>query len=461
VIVGKRFQLSNHVAVFVAVTLLASCFAANAEEMKAGVAKADITPPLGTQMWGYFDRLKGAEGILDPLYARVLVLEAGEKQLAYVDLDLGRTFGPASLEKLRQAVKQGSGIDDLIVQATHTHAGPVVMDQYPSGTPAWETAALGKIEQAVHEAQAAAVPVRLGVGYGEATIGYNRRRVNSDGSVTMIWQNPERIPTWPVDSTLTLLRVDRMDGTPLAILVNDGTHPVTFGGDNLRFSADFPGVMCKVVEQAFDGKPLAFFVQGAPGDINVYDATTPMTQDAVGRRDWAGETIGKAAAEAAKQIQTQSDSNPSIDFSEDTLPFDLRWNPEKFRKAILDEIGPKGFEVYAPPIQETMHMPVTTALIDRNIALMGMPGEPFVQFQMDWRAECPVDHCFFLGYANGYNGYFPTIQAASEGGYGATSATTWVQVGAGERMVNHALREIYRMLGRLQDAPNANWKNLR
>ncbi len=66
--------------------------------MKAGVAKVDITPPLGTKMWGYFDRLKGAEGTIDPLYARVLVLEAGGKRLAYVDLDLGRTFGPASLD---------------------------------------------------------------------------------------------------------------------------------------------------------------------------------------------------------------------------------------------------------------------------------------------------------------------------------------------------------------------------
>jgi neutral ceramidase len=107
-----------------------------------------------------------------------------------------------------------------------------------------------------------------------------------------------------------------------------------------------------------------------------------------------------------------------------------------------------------------MQMPVTTALIDRKIALMGMPGEPFVQFQMDWRDRCPVSACFFLGYTNGYYGYFPTIQAATVGGYGAQSATTWAQVGTGERMVNQALVQIYQMLGRLQDAPNTNWKSL-
>ena len=440
--------------------LVASCMAANAADMKAGVERVDITPPLGVHMWGYFDRLKGAEGILDPLYARVLVLEAGDQRLAYVDLDLGRTFGPTSLNQLREAVKKDTGIDDVIVQATHTHAGPVILDDYPSGPPAWEAADLTKIEQAIHDAAQHAVPVKLGVGYGETYIGYNRRLINSDGTVTMLWSNSTQMPTWPVDPTIAVLRIDQMDGQPLAILVNYSTHPVTFGPDNLRFSADYPGVMCKVVEQAFGGKPLAFFVQGAPGDINVFDATTPINQGAVARRDWAGKTLGDAAVNTAKGIQTSADPNSSIDFTEDVLPFKLRWDPEKFHQELLREINPSAFQTFAPSIQETMQLPVTTALIDRNIAILGMPGEPFVEFQMNMRARCPVQHCFFLGYTNGYYGYFPTIKAAVEGGYGAQSATTWVQVGAGEQMENQGLIDIFRMLGRLPDAPNTNWKSL-
>ena len=149
------------------------------DAMKAGVAKVDITPPLGTQMWGYFDRTKGAEGTLDPLYARVLVLETGNARLAYVDLDLGRTFGPASLDRLRASAKQTSGIDDLIVQATHTHAGPVILDEYSDGPPAWETTDLARIASAIQDAVQHAVPVRLGVGYGAAYIGYNRRLINA------------------------------------------------------------------------------------------------------------------------------------------------------------------------------------------------------------------------------------------------------------------------------------------
>src|SRR5437899_10137775 len=117
--------------------------------LKAGVSKVDITPPAGLPMWGYGSRKSPSTGTLDPLFARVLVLEAGETRLALVALDLGRCFGPASLARLREAARKSSGISYLLVVASHTHAGPVIQDEYPSGqVPAWETADLDKIEAA-------------------------------------------------------------------------------------------------------------------------------------------------------------------------------------------------------------------------------------------------------------------------------------------------------------------------
>ena len=84
---------------------------------------------------------------------------------------------------------------------------------------------------------------------------------------------------------------------------------------------------------------------------------------------------------------------------------------------------------------------------------MGVPGEPFVDFQIDWRNRCPVKDAFFLGYANGYFGYFPTIRAATLGGYGAANSSTWTEPGAGERMVEHAVVKAYELLGKLSDVP--------
>jgi neutral ceramidase len=452
-----RFRMGFAASLVILIMLMAPIRGAGAV-MKAGVARADITPPPGVQMWGYFDRLSPAQGTIDPLYARVLVLEEGDKRMALVDLDLGRTFGPKSLQQLQEAVRQSSGINWLLVDAIHTHAGPVIMDQYFAGAPSWEKTALSRIEQAIQQASQAAVPVRLGTGYGVAYIGYNRRRVNPDGTVTMLWNNTARVPTAPVDPVVTVLRVDRLDETPLAILVNYACHPVTFGPDDLEYSADFPGVMCKLVGQSLPGHPLCFFLQGAPGDINVYDAGTPVKDGAVARRDWAGDRLGHEVVRVAKRIRTAEDPDPSLQFAEDDLPFRLRWDADKFRLETLQEIGQKSFQIYSPPIRARMELPVTTALINKRIAIMGMPGEPFVQFQMSWRASCPTEDCLFLGYTNGYFGYFPTIEAATEGGYGAANATTWVQVGAGERMLDHALIKVYQMLGRLQDAPRTGWK---
>lgn len=427
---------------------------ASGATLRAGVAKVDITPPTGLAMWGYGNRKLPSTGTLDPLYARVLVLEAGDTRLALVALDMGRPFGPASLAHLRETAMKASAIAYVLVAASHTHSGPVIQDEYPSGgTPAWETAALEKIAKAIDDARTHAVDARLGTGYGVAYIGHNRLRVNPDGTVTWFERNKTMVPTAPVDPTVSVLRVDTADGKPLAIVVNYSCHPVVFGPDNLQYSADFPGVMTKTVEQAFGGEPLCIFLQGAPGDINPYYAVTPLEQDAVKMRDGAGERLGQEAARVAKAIHTEAVPEASLDFAEDLVTFRLRWDADKFREAVTRVFGPKAFETYAARVKPEMQLPVTTVLINKRIALMGMPGEPFVEFQISWRDRCPLRDAFFLGYANGYFGYFPTIRAATLGGYGAGSATTWVEVGAGERMVDHALVRTYQMLGRLSDLP--------
>jgi hypothetical protein len=217
-------------------------------------------------------------------------------------------------------------------------------------------------------------------------------------------------------------------------------------------------VMNRVVERELGGHAQSFFLQGAPGDINPYYAVTPIEQDAAGRRDWTGERLGQEAARVAKEIHTRapdaSGGSPSIDFAESTITVRLRWDIGKFRAALLKFLGPDGMEIYGARIVPEIQLQVTTVLIGRDIALMTMPGEPFVDFQMNWRARCPAPHALLLGYTNGYYGYFPTILAASRGGYGAASAATWVEPGAGERMVDTAVVKVHEMLGHLSDLPD-------
>jgi len=418
------------------------------------VARVEITPQIGLPMYGYRSRTSPSQGVLDPIYARVLALEAGETRLALVTLDLGRVFRKSWIDQLREAVRKSSRVSYVMMVASHTHSGPALQDECPpKPMPDWEATALEKIAKAIDEAYQRLVPVQLGTGYGTAYIGHNRLRVNAEGMATWFERNPTKIPTFPVDPTVAALRVDRADGKPLAILVNYACHPVVFRWDNLQYSADYPGVMTKVVEQAFDGEPLCFFLPGAAGDINPYFAVTPLAQDAVKLRDWTGEQLGQEAIRVAKKIQTRAAPAASLDFAEDLLPARLRWNAEKIRQEMIKSRGQQAADEYAACLKTEFQLPVATVLINKQIAFMSMPGEPFVEFQMNWRQRCPVPDAFFLGYANGSFGYLPTIQAATRGGYGAGTNSTRVEVGAGERMVNHAVVKVYEMLGRLRDLP--------
>ena len=147
--------------------------------LEAGVAKVDITPPAGLPMYGYFSRTQLSTGTLDPLYARVLVLKAGDKSLALVTLDLGRTFGPSSLARLREQVAARSGISWLLITAPHTHAGPNIQDEYAQ-TPSWEAATLEKVAQAIDRAAQQAMEARVGTGRGKIDIGYTWRRMHGE-----------------------------------------------------------------------------------------------------------------------------------------------------------------------------------------------------------------------------------------------------------------------------------------
>ena len=99
---------------------------------------------------------------------------------------------------------------------------------------------------------------------------------------------------------------------------------------------------------------------------------------------------------------------------------------------------------------------LTTTVVNDEYLFAGFPGEFFVDFQRDLRRRSPVKKTFFLGYCNGYHGYFPTIDAAVEGGYGAGDFTSVVEVGAGERLVDKSLIHAYKLLGKLEPVPGSD-----
>ncbi|HEV8000586.1 MAG TPA: neutral/alkaline non-lysosomal ceramidase N-terminal domain-containing protein [Planctomycetaceae bacterium] len=425
-----------------------------AAEFRAASGKADITPTQSVELWGYSDRKGPSTGTHDPLFAKVLLLDVAPHRLALVTLDLGRTFGVESMEVVRRRVRASAGVEQVFFFASHTHSGPFINDTYPGGKrPAWEERALDRIATAIEQAAGRLQPAALGVGEGEVLIGHNRRYVRPDGTVKMLWRNATKTPTHPLDPRVGILRVDARDGKVLAVLVNYACHPVVFGSDNLKYSADYPSAMAAVVEQAFGEGTVCLFLQGAAGDINPYVDKTPLNEDAERLMQETGRELGREALRVARSIVPKPPEKPELQFALDTRHFKPRYDPETLLASLKGQLKPEVIERYRGYLTAPLDCPVTTLVMNKQIALFGMPGEPFVEFGIAYRDRSPAAHSFFGGYANGYFGYFPTIRAAVQGGYGAEGLVARTEVGAGESMLDAGLIRLYTLLGQLKPLP--------
>ena len=421
--------------------LFAWAAASACAEFRAGVAKADLDPPMGAAMAGY--SVRHAKGTLDPVEARVLAISDGSRRIAFVTLDLCYTFDPPAMDEIRARVR--ATVDEVIFHASHTHSAPA-----PSA-PEVAQRAIPRIAAAIESAAKAMVPVRIGNAWGQAYLGFNRRYLATDGSVEMFWRNETKISTtFPVDPSVGVIRFDRADGSPLAVLVHYSCHPVVLGPENLDYSPDYPGEMRRYVERQLGG--MAFFLQGAPGDINPYYDKTTLAEDAVALMKETGRKLGAEAVRVAKAIHTTIPANPRIQTKTVVLEARNRWNLEKLRPVLESRYHMEAVRA-GRLLADHMQLPVTTLLLNQDIAFVGMPGEPFVEFEMQLRAKSPVANSFLIGYTNGYFAYFPTMAAAVRGGYGADSTVVPSEVGTGERMLNTGLISIYELLGKLSVQP--------
>jgi neutral ceramidase len=406
--------------------------AAQAEDLplRAGVARVDITPATLMPMYGYNNRKCGpANGTHDPLYAKALVLATGDSSLAIVTLDLGSVVA----ETLRRDVADKLHIPVLLLAASHTHSGPQYLSGAGSDAPSYLAEMEKKVFGAVRDAAANTFPARLGVGRGSLQLGYNRLLRRDDGRSRALFDNLERIPYGPLDPEFTLLRVEDAGGNPRALLVHYACHAVVLGSTSCKYSADWPGAMNARVEAEMPGMQ-CMFVQGGAGDIN------PLFQGRTGKEDEdfatmrkLGELMAAQVLRASREIQPTSANRYPIQSSSELLRFPHRWEQGK-----------------------TLELGITTVLINREIAIAAVPGEPMHKLQKLWKQEADVPYPLFYGYTysagGGWPGYIPDLRSAAYGGYGA-DVTTSIEVGAGEAIMERHLINLYKLLGMWRDKP--------
>ena len=277
------------IAVFFCVAMHLGSPTASAGELRAGVAKVDIT-----------DDTKGAAN--DRLFARVLVLRDASKTLAFVTVDavaigeigpIGNDYLPTVRSQLEKTLEIRP--EHVIVNASHCH-GSVVRD------------GAARTVLAVRDAVKKLEPVRVGAGTGhEDRVQENRRLVLKSGRIVDVRHayslppNDEVTKSGPVDPEIGVLRIDRLDGRPLGVLYNFAVHPIqgAAGGGN---TADLSGHASRVIEENLGEGSVALFVQGAGGDINpVGYKDVHQVRDA----EPLGMRLGLSTLRAAREIESR------------------------------------------------------------------------------------------------------------------------------------------------------------
>lgn len=422
-----------HILTAVATLAFAASPAPGTGPLQAGAAVVDITPPTGYAMWGYGDRHDMAcVGVLDPLKARALVLDIGGQRLALVSLDLGRAPPRATSAAIRERVKRDSNVSQIFLVGSHTHHGPVIeVDDWPKGKTSYVRELEDKLVGVVAEATRALRPARLGAAEKDVPFNHNRH---------------SKLPEKTVDREMRVLRVEGTDGKPIALAVNFAAHATMTDPRILKFSADWPGAMAALVEKE-TGAP-CLFLQGAAGDLSAHrpaDVKTPGE---------FGEAVARAALELARSVSLNPADKPTTyKAAEDDFKFpariDLR-NPFVF-EAMSWALFPALVASYEREYREGVRPHLSTALVNGEIGIVGVSGEFFCGHSLELKRRARLKHLFFLGYCNDYQQYFPTIEAASEGGYGTEPPVSPAELGAGERIMDRALMRLYQMRGKLQE----------
>jgi hypothetical protein len=416
-----------------ALSLACTCPHLVAQELQAGAAKVDITPPVGYPMWGYGARHdKASEGVLDPLRARALVLALGQERMALVSLDLGRAPTRDSTAAIRARVKAAAGIEHLFLVGSHTHHGPVIeLDNWPTPKTSYVRSLEEMLTSVIIEAAKSLRPARLGIASKEVSFNRNRH---------------SKLPDKPVDRELLVLRVEGADGKPVAHAVNFAAHPTMQDSKLLKFSADYPGAMADLVEKE-TGAP-CLFLQGAAGDLSA----NPGEEHGPKR---FGQMLGRQVLALAGTLSCVALEKSTLQVHEEDFAFKSRLDLSKpvVKATYVAAFFPGLVNFYEREYRQGVRPHLTVALLDGRVGFVGVSGEFFCGHSLGLKRRARLEHLLFLGYCNDYQQYFPTIEAAAEGGYGADPPVSPVEVGAGELMMNHALVRLYKMRGKLPSVP--------
>ncbi len=445
-------------------TLLPHTHAATDGALSAGVAAVDITPPLGAPMAGYY-HARGADGVLDPLFSKVIVFDAQGQRAALITLDLISVTRQIT-DQARALISQQSGIsgDRVMISATHAHTGPELAERgqrsmnmggnadlaltYTQNLPAL-------IAQSVQQALTNLQPVRLLRSTGSCEgLAFNRRYFMRDGSVG--W-NPGRLnpnivmPAGPTDPQVGLLRIERIAGSApedaVATYVNFAMHPDTTGGS--KFSADWPGALGRVLAGYHGSNHLTLVGNGTCGNINHLDFSWGAQRSGPNEPLRIATILGASVFQAYKSLEPLESVRLEAQTTRVELPLPAVTEAEvaearRTVEATKDDRGANFMKLVrahrvldiAARQGKPFSVEVQAIALGQDLAWVSLPGEVFVELGLAIKKRSPFAQTMVVELANECIGYIPDRRSFAEGNYEPESARC--SPGAGEKLVDAA-----------------------
>lgn len=440
--------------------------------LQAGLAEVEITPPIGYRMDGYFtERL--ATGVKDPLMAKALVFQQGDTKLALVVCDLLGVPETLTREvRARAAARTGIPVANIAVTATHTHTGPLFSGERARIFSDLATAKYGSdplarinyvemLRERLVEVIAAAnddlAPASLDFAAGhEDRLSFNRRYHLSDGTVATNpgISNPKIVsPAGPIDPDLPFLVISKTridtDGTrrsgektPVGSLTVFAMHLDTVGGT--EYSADYAGQLAGDLRREFGDRFISVFGTGTCGNINHIDVS--------GKRRYSARLIGEQLAVSALSMrQREPVANPALATASGRLALPLRKVSDSqlaAARANTAKIGTNDMP-FLSQVETvstldlssrgpTLDAEVQVLRLNRDMAIVLLPGEIFVELGLAIKQASPFKHTLVIELSNDNPAYIPTRNAFKEGAYEPTNSR--IEPGGGEQLVDEALR---------------------
>lgn len=439
--------------------------------MRAGAATVNITPPLGIKMRGYFQE-RIARDIHDELYAKSLVLDDGETKLAIVVCDLigaSRKY----LDKAKELINERCGIppSNVLISCVHTHTGPDVDDMN------YGDFLIHRIADSVQLANNRLREAELGCEREEEDkpLG-NRRFFMKDGTV---WTNPGILnpnivkPAGPIDPEIEVLCVREPNGKTIALLANYAMHyaglsPTEKREDMYMISADYFGAFSELIQRLKGERFVSMLANGACGDVIMFDAMKPhkKVNKFFGHAERIAALIAAKVIWAWNQMEFHKSLKLAATMEEITIPRRMPTDEEieLAKKLMKGEIEPRNMRqralkyFFGPRIEEFLKGPkevktwVQVLSIGKLAAMVGLPGEIFVEHGLRIKRESPFTYTFVIELANDSIGYVPTLRAFKEEGSLEASGSYETTIGpnrlipeAGDMLVNSALKMLNKL----------------